>query len=159
MTPLIKAAEKQPPREAADKIRSLKLRNCNCFNFVFFKIFKCGLVFWCCGYLVPDSELALRLLPLLAPVKLGAGCKNRPTTIEALTAARDSFISDITVICFVFCFVCWLSVRTFFSNLGRKQHQGWMCAKSIRVYFEVIGAGMIFCFNHIVWLHLIEIVF
>ena len=49
---------------------------------------------------MPDSELALRLLPLLAPVKLPTGVKSRPTVVEAIIKCRDNFIVDISVITF-----------------------------------------------------------
>ena len=46
-------------------------------------------------HLVSESELALRALPLLSPVKLPAGVKSRPTIVEAIRMAQENFIVDI----------------------------------------------------------------
>ena len=65
-------------------------------------------------HLVPESELALRALPLLSPVKLPAGVKSRPTIVEAIRMAQENFIVDIPVILsfllFSILFYCYFNV-------------------------------------------------
>ena len=65
-------------------------------------------------HLVPESELALRALPLLSPVKLPAGVKSRPTIVEAIRMAQENFIVDIPVILsfllFSILFDCYFNV-------------------------------------------------
>ena len=65
-------------------------------------------------HLVPESELALRALPLLSPVKLPVGVKSRPTIVEAIRMAQENFIVDIPVILsfllFSILFDCYFNV-------------------------------------------------
>ena len=65
-------------------------------------------------HLVPESELALRALPLLSPVKLPGGVKSRPTIVEAIRMAQENFIVDIPVILsfllFSILFDCYFNV-------------------------------------------------
>ena len=91
---VLKVARDNPPSECRDKISDLRLKQRKGVKCFFYKI----LYSYFTLILLPESELALRLLPLITPAKLPTGVKNRPTVVEAVIKCRDNFIVDISVI-------------------------------------------------------------
>ena len=122
------------PKSLVIKLLKSVLSNVSLMSFDFFSWNLWAL------FLVPEVEVALRSLPILAPVKLPTGVKNRPTVVEAMNKCRENFIVDITVIFFLFVNSVFFFFETII-NLGCHQCWDWGKKTWSGINFEVIGSG------------------